>query len=425
MSRRRNIPTWYCERGPLPGSWYADPKGVNGGSSLVGTTHPPLANALKTPLPPGRRRAVLAALEALTASGSSAWDQPPLKSPLAWRSELGIASDRQILFFPLQVDVDTNMRFFSPHFASSLDALRAVAEQAGPEWFLLVKPHPKGTYPAGGIEHVLGDRTRGRCVSRINLHDAIGLAELTVTINSTAGIEAAWRNKPVLQLGRGILTGHHIACELDPSRPLNAQLHEAVDVWRHEPDRYERALRLFDYLQREYLLSADSLDDANRLLDRLRPASLRPAQPPHRPTDLTELVASFTWKPAVQLFEKIAAEHAEARTIHLLGLGQNARRLLRAVPQHPAARGWRWAGWDDREEPRNEAVRLGLPLHDPWSRRVSSPGSLLIVTPRDSAPLAARLQAAGYVAGRDFLHLIPPTGPKSACDTRTAMQNST
>ena len=144
------------------------------------------------------------------------------------------------------------MRFFSPHFANSLQALHAVAQAISRArgWFLLVKPHPKGSYPPGVIDRVLG--STGRCVADINLHDALALATLVVTINSTVATEATWQNKPVLQLGRGILSGKRIVSEFDASRPIHAQLEQAMHSWHNKPERFERGLRFYQFLDADF-----------------------------------------------------------------------------------------------------------------------------------------------------------------------------
>lgn len=408
-ARQRGIEVRYCERGMFPGSWYADPAGINAASSLVkGPLAPGLPDALDAPLGPQRRREILDRIAEVSRAGASAWGQPPLRGPQVWRSELGIPAGARVVFFPLQVNADTNMQFFSPHFTSSVEALAAVAEAlaGSDDWFLLVKPHPKGSYPPGEVERVTALARRGRVAADINLHDALALAALVVTINSNAAAEAAWSDRPVLQLGRGVLTGKGIVSQYEGGRAMLEQLHEAAAAWAGDSERYERGLRFYDYLQKHFLLDASSRADGRRLVERLRPAVAgRPTMPPNG--DVTPLVRQFTWQPAVELFDHLARRRSARRAV-LMGFGQNARRVMLAVPLHEHARQLRWSAWDDSDAARQFAAAQGLPLLDPWSGRVDTRDTVLVITPRDGAALGQRLQQRGYAPGDEWLYLIPP-----------------
>jgi len=409
-ARRKGIPVWHCEKGALPGTWYADPLGINATSSLVlEPSAPGLHEVLEAPLPPDRRAAVLSELDRIAQAGASAWEQPELRGPDGWRRQLAIPDGAKVLFFPLQVDADTNMRFFSPHFAGSLDALEAVVEalQDRDDWFVLVKPHPKGTYRQDRLQRAVA--SRGRCTRTINLHDAVALASLVVTINSTVAAEAAWRNRPVLQLGRGILSGKRIVFEFDPARPLAEQIDEATKRWADEADRFERALRLYHFLRSEYLLDASSPADARRLLDRLERSGRARLVRRNSKQDAHTVARSFRWKPAAALLETLRREGSgSARRIVLLGYGQNARRILRAAQADPATAELRWSAWDDDEAARRQAAEDGLELFDPWTRGSDGEGALLVVTPDDSRPIMQRLDANGRRKNHDYFCLRDP-----------------
>jgi tetratricopeptide (TPR) repeat protein len=99
--------------------------------------------------------------------------------------------------------------------------------------------------------------------------------------------------------------------------------------------------------------------------------------------DTGTLVRQFTWQPAVELFEQAARRHA--RHAVLVGFGQNARRLMQAIPLHQRARRMKWSAWDDSDGTRRYASDKGLSLLDPWSARVDTRETMLVVTPRDEA----------------------------------------
>lgn len=403
LARERAIPVWYCERGPLPGSWYADRNGINAGSSLVCEPFAPgLKEALETPLAPAELNQAQAEIAETAQSGTSAWGQPPLRGAQAWRKQLGVPANQRILFFPLQVDADSNMRFFSPHFGSSLKALKTVCNacrEAG-DWYILVKPHPKGRYPAGSIAEAVG--SLGCSAEDLNLHDALALATLVVTINSTVASEAVWNNKPVLQLGRGILSGQGVVSEYDPRVLMAGQLADAVRHWNDEPIRFARALRFYRYLRAAYLYQVDEPGDAKRLLDRIgQPTGMvRGLDQLRTPSDISR---RFAWRPAADLLRRLSSRQPSPQRIVLLGYGQNAMRLIRTAELLGLRDRWDWRVWDDDPRVRGRAGQAGFTLVDPRNVPEQGESEVLIVTPSHAAALRSRLQHAGLLEGAEWL----------------------
>jgi len=412
-ARRRGLPVRYCEKGPLPDTWYADPLGVNAAGSLVAEPKSPgLTEALDAPLEPDELAATLGEIRRIAEQGASAWGQPPRRGAAAWRQTLGIGDRDRVLFFPLQVDADTNMRFFSPHFSGSLEALTAVSRAAGDRWRVLAKPHPQGACPPRAVQDAVG--RRGWCVPDINLHDALDLADLVVTINSTVAAEAAWRDLPVLQLGRGILSDKGIVAEYRPDEPLAGQLDAAVRRWRQQPRRHRRALQFYRYLRRHYLLPAGEPPDLRRMLGDRDAGTARCGSPPG--ARAAEIAAGFMWRRGRQLLDALGRRRRPPRRVVLLGWGRNARRLLRERDRHPFGRRLCWQVWDDDETVRRAAAQAGWQPADPLDARQRAPDTLVVVTPRASAGPAARLAAAGLVEGRDYLRLDAPDAAEQARD---------
>ncbi len=410
-ARRHGVPVRYCEKGPLPDSWYADPLGVNAAGSLVAEPQSPgLTEALNAPLAPDQLEAAIGEIRRMAEAGASAWGQPPLRGAAAWRQALGITDRDRVLFFPLQVDADTNMRFFSPHFCSSLEALTAVSRAAGEGWRILAKPHPRGTCPPQAVQDAVG--RRGWCVPDINLHDALDLADLVVTINSTVATEAAWRDLPVLQLGRGILSDKGIVAEYRPDEPLAGQLDAAVRQWRQQPQRRRRALQFYRYLRRHYLLPAGEPPELRRLVGDIGAGAAGSPSPPG--AEAAEVASGFMWRRGRQLLHALSRRRRPPRRVVLLGWGRNARRLLRERDRHPFGRRLCWQVWDDDEAVRRAAAQAGWEPADPPDGRQRTPDTLVVVTPRASAGPAARRAAAGLGGGRDYLRLDAPDAPEQA-----------
>lgn len=192
-----NIPFVYAEKGMLPDSWYMDKNGINVEASWV-------SEIKNLSVSDSQIEKLIKKINEIDKKGNSAWEQPQRKKLSDLRSDLKIGSDQKIIFFPGQVDSDTNILKFSPYFDNSGSALTWLRDGiTNKKYFLLVKPHPKGSFSAEYYKNILKDK--GEVVD-FNVLDAIELADAIVTINSTVAFEAAIRQKPSLLLGGSVLS---------------------------------------------------------------------------------------------------------------------------------------------------------------------------------------------------------------------------
>lgn len=126
---------------------------------------------------------------------------------------LAALGERSFFLFPLQLDGDAQLVHNSP-FASMAEALglaaASFAAHAPDDAVLLVKRHPFDPDPDGWRGHVaalaaqtgLGDRLL--YVERADLDPLLDRCQGVVTVNSTVGLLALNRGKPVKALGRAI-----------------------------------------------------------------------------------------------------------------------------------------------------------------------------------------------------------------------------
>ena len=257
------IPVYYAEKGMLPNSWYIDPKGVNVLSS-VAEQQPVDVTVSGAAIDQFKKR-----LHTIDKKGESAWEQPRRKDTALIRKDLGLEGTHKVLFFPGQVDYDTNIVLFSEHFMHSLDALKwLVNGLSKDEFFIVAKPHPKGNAKVEAFEKVLGDK--GVVLSEINVLDAIELADCIVSINSTIAFEAVVRAKPVLLLGQGILCNREYVSTYIPGIDAYEQV-----VWciaRYAENRealHQSALSFAAYLDAEYYAYREDQVTTERLLTAL------------------------------------------------------------------------------------------------------------------------------------------------------------
>lgn len=251
------LPVFYAEKGAMPESWALDPLGTNGNSTLL---------QVPDPEPDSERVAAMRkVVHQWDNAGHSAWGQPERMKAVDLEHLRREATGRKVVFFPGQVDSDSNIICFSPHFRGSREALDFLVRNLPDEYFFLVKPHPKGLVSADEYRATIGDR--GLVTGDIHVLDAVDAADLVVTINSTVGFEAAVREKPVFLLGRGILSGRAFVRQWVPSQPLDAQ----VGAWLAEyasnrEGLLSQALAWAAFLRDEYYLF---LEDRERLRKKL------------------------------------------------------------------------------------------------------------------------------------------------------------
>lgn len=206
----RGVPVVHFENGLLPGTTTMDPHGVNFLNSV--------------PRDPAYFRALP--------------DAPPLPVTLAPRAgpagERAVALPPRYVFVPFQLDADTQILEFSPWIANMralhdlLVGLRDAAEAA--QLVFVVKEHPSSPvrYPDlhGRHPHILfanGNSTQAL------IEGAAGV----ITVNSTAGLEAALLGRPVLALGQAFYAITGIAAHADGQDDVRGWLRTLPD---HGPD---------------------------------------------------------------------------------------------------------------------------------------------------------------------------------------------
>jgi glycosyltransferase involved in cell wall biosynthesis len=220
-SEELGVSVLYFEKGMLPASFQLDHAGINGGSSFAAETD-------VWSFEPQRVAQQLEEVrEELFGGGKTGWDQGtgPV-GPDELRRQLGLPAGRRVLLYVGQLNRDSNLVAFSPHFATNADALRFVSETLSdqPDWVILGKKHPKGEDDDSALQGLLGER--GLWTGDVHLHDCLDLADCVVSINSSVVLEALLKHKPVVLLGRGVFSGKGVAFEYEGTN--QEELREAL-----------------------------------------------------------------------------------------------------------------------------------------------------------------------------------------------------
>lgn len=217
------IEKYVMERGPFANTFVCDKSGINHDSSFIKTydtiDNVPDDNAI-------RKFARL-----YFKSGISNWEQPDASAEKEeFYKKYNIAKDKILIFFPLQIDNDTNAKVFSPHYKSVFEAYRATVDAINDfqdKIFLLVKKHPRQK------DITLFAKTpifSGVLVEDAHIFDCIRYADAIISINSSSAIEAALLGKPVLLLGNTILSANRKIISIQKPEDLQSKIKQLIDM---------------------------------------------------------------------------------------------------------------------------------------------------------------------------------------------------
>ena len=199
----RGIVLMHQELGPMrpPNSmlYFADPRGVNGDSSL-----PEVWPTLREqPLTPAQQQEVDCLCTELMAS-------PPGGREETARS-LGLVPGRKVLSVFLQVPRDSNVLAWS-RLEGNEELLRLVTAATSPDsHHVLVRPHPAHPLLPAQLEasHV-------RQVQDLPAEALINVSDAVLTVNSSVGLEALARGKVVYTFGDSPYAGRGCTRDLGP-----------------------------------------------------------------------------------------------------------------------------------------------------------------------------------------------------------------
>lgn len=197
----RNVECAFMERGLLKDSLFIDRQGVNGASSL---------NALTPDL-----------LDGLTVQKEDITYVSDLFSVDTHPKINASISTTHNVFFPLQVQLDTNIILYCKYRSMREAFLDIYAALNKKESLFLVRPHPEETQDSfTNIPRF--DNTK--VTASESLDHWIDWSDIVVTINSTVGLEALIKGKQVITLGESIYSSAGLTSSLPaPLIPVDAK----------------------------------------------------------------------------------------------------------------------------------------------------------------------------------------------------------
>ncbi|MCM3652965.1 hypothetical protein [Metabacillus litoralis] len=287
IADKRGLKTFYFEDGLFrPITITCDPKGINANSSVpsdpsfydtLTIDEKRLGNYLYKPetlhtKAMGENLMKVAAIKAISMLGSLFKIHPSLYSHITFwqaikyfvhkkafqkRKPDNIQLPVEYIFLPFQVSRDTQIFYNSPNISNMEelldDAYNAVAsynKKYKRSLKIIVKEHPedisRNNYKKlkeryKNIEEVI-------FVKKYDINKLINNALVVVTINSTVGIEAIAKFKPVISLGEALYNIDGIALYCKDPKGLEGYIHQAIN----SNVNFERIKRFVYYLRFHY-----------------------------------------------------------------------------------------------------------------------------------------------------------------------------
>jgi capsular polysaccharide export protein len=133
------------------------------------------------------------------------------------------------VFFPLQVEDDSQLLLHSPWVKSMEQAVRCLLEAIPKGIQLVVKRHPsdRGKTPLQEIRNLL-EAHEGAFISQGTISDLLRESEAVVTINSSVGFEALTWYKPLVVLGQAAYARPGITWVVEEPKLLENRLRAAL-----------------------------------------------------------------------------------------------------------------------------------------------------------------------------------------------------
>lgn len=135
------------------------------------------------------------------------------------KSKIDIKNMNYILF-PMQIPLDVNMIYHSPNYNSHLEIVKDLFEHLPDKFKLILREHPLyiGKYDNELYEYI---NTHNIYIDNTStLNKALDSASVVIVNNSTVGIEAISRYKPVIVLGNAFYDNKKVCFKLNNKHEL-------------------------------------------------------------------------------------------------------------------------------------------------------------------------------------------------------------
>jgi len=207
--KERKIPHGFFERGCLTKSWHYDDFGITAGTEIANKSIDEIVLPESGELYDKFKVSYLSQKE-------SWWFQPAINTELNIRKKYNINSKTKLILFANQLDNDTSNFLYSPFFNSNIEAfswfLSSIKEV---DCFVVAKKHPWYMGENNAFNNAFKEfDVAGKWVDDISLFDCLEQCDFVCAVNSTVVYEAMIFEKPVLQMGKSLISNKNILYEL-------------------------------------------------------------------------------------------------------------------------------------------------------------------------------------------------------------------
>lgn len=246
----KEIPIYHVERGLLPNSIVFDSNGVNFKSIYAGS-YLPLINEVE------RRKAEFFIEKYRRQSKTIVTNENQL---ILNSNSIGekFNVNNGYIFFPMQIEGDSNIILNSPIYKKMADVLRDlkwVAEKLDVK--VICRPHPENK---DSLESILEEFTDCESViidSEVELHSMIKASIATVVINSTVGLESLLHGVPTISLGCSFYSHKGLTYDCASRENVEVVIGKILGGAYNLSVQHEKLQRLVSLLISEYLLFLD------------------------------------------------------------------------------------------------------------------------------------------------------------------------
>ncbi len=324
------VPVFYLERGLMPKTLSIYREGINYGSHMGGKKW----NNLNPSYPTSEEmKQAKAYCERINAQAESIVSTGEKMSSVQIREHLGIPPENRIILLPLQIETDSNILYYSPHYSSMIEIIKDVQEVLKNEEniTLIIKPHPEDKNRIKEIKLVTGGLSR--VVTDINLYSLLRISDIVVVVNSTIGLEALTQRKPVVVLGDAIYGYKGFTYDLNEKSDLKNLICQALADSGSNSFNEKEFFHFFVYLLRNCLFNLnfekDFWDSRERISQTIVKKMERISPPNPEPNkDFNTIMINNTQ--LMNFFNKSTRDANDQKVILIIGFSEQTADFLKS-----------------------------------------------------------------------------------------------
>ena len=256
LAKEFNIETLYFESGQFPNTLEIDSQGVNAASSLSRKKK----YFFVKQVPSKEALAKIHGIEIETRDlRMDRLTNVVKKRQVQKQAEIDLPND--FLFLPFQVYTDTQVLINSPNIDNMYElvdicygALEKFNQRNNKDYWLVVKEHPSdfGRIDYSDLKKKYEDKNI-IFVTDYDVADLIEASQLVITINSSVGIEALLKYKPVITLGKANYNVEGVVNHVSKLNQLPQQIAESI----FDEVDYEMIDKFLYYFRYKYLVNGN------------------------------------------------------------------------------------------------------------------------------------------------------------------------